>query len=86
MSDATPPAASGPAEDPGTSAATAYLPIGLVFFVIGVSQLRQGWGIAFLVLGIVFLGMSIGGNLAGTRRAAGPSDDAAPGGPEGPPA
>lgn len=80
----TPPPTDGAAQGsraPG--APTAFLPIGVVFLVIGLTQLREGAGAVFLVLGIVFLGMSAGGGYAATR-ASGRPDEAGRGDPEAP--
>lgn len=38
----------------------AFLPIGIVFLTIGATQLDDGNGLPFLVVGIAFLAMSLG--------------------------
>lgn len=78
MSDPTPPADDRPAPAaPRRAGETAFLPIGIVFLVIGLTRLREGTGAAFFVLGIVFLGLSAGvGRPAVGRGARPPADDA----------
>jgi hypothetical protein len=82
MPDAPPPPAPGPPQDDSDPNA-AFLPIGIVFLVLGLSGLAsdsmRGTSAAFLPVGIVFLVLSL-------RSATRGHDDGGAAPQEGPPA
>lgn len=83
----------GPTGGSGTTwnasgAGAAFFPIGLVFFVLGLSDNGQGSNTAYLALGIVFLALSAGVWSAGSwwgrgRDTAGPGEAGTGDGPRG---